>query len=331
MILLLSTPLAIYSYDLISGELKMLATGKSEYFGIAWNEKEIFLSHSNINNASLVSEKDYRNSDKGYIKTYSDREHSIVSYGLSMPHQILIDSKDRLLATNTGLNCITVTDIAKKKQFALKLNEIDCDVINGEKVGNHFNSLYEHENRLYIGAHNHARKSAVWELDINSLNTIKIYNTEANFMHNIWICEHGMIICDSRNGSLYEVFSGETIWKADESSVLTRGIAANKKYIFVGRTEFGNRLTRKWSDGGFWVLDRKTLKTIDMVKISKTGCVNDLRLFGTEDHCHTAPVLSKDKLKYILDIPIFNKLRRNYKYINYKIKDAMQNVNKSLK
>jgi len=321
--LILSTPLSIYLYDLTKARLKILATGMGEYSGISWDNSAIYLAHSNIDNASLKTEQDYRNSNKGYVRSYSNNGHFIISNGLSMPHQILSDSLGRLLITNTGHNCILVTEIEKKKQSVCKLNDIDCEVINGIKVGDHFNSLYELNDSLYIVAHNNNRKSVIWELDLSSLKVKKTYDTQAEWAHNIFICEHGMIICDSRNGSLYEIISGETVWKADEPFVITRGLAANDDYIFVGRSEYGNRLSRRWSDGGFWILDRKTLKTLNLVKFKKTGCVNELRLINSKDDCHNAPLIGMEEIKHIISIPPFNNMRKKFGYLNYKFKSMM--------
>ncbi|OGW56189.1 MAG: hypothetical protein A3D21_03720 [Nitrospirae bacterium RIFCSPHIGHO2_02_FULL_42_12] len=321
--LILSTPLSIYLYDLTKARLSTLTTGMGEYSGISWDNSAIYLAHSNIDNASLKTEQDYRNSNKGYVRSYSNNGHFIISNGLSMPHQILSDSLGRLLITNTGHNCILVTEIEKKKQSVCKLNDIDCEVINGIKVGDHFNSLYELNDSLYIVAHNNNRKSVIWELDLSSLKVKKTYDTQAEWAHNIFICEHGMIICDSRNGSLYEIISGETVWKADEPFVITRGLAANDDYIFVGRSEYGNRLSRRWSDGGFWILDRKTLKTLNLVKFKKTGCVNELRLINSKDDCHNAPLIGMEEIKHIISIPPFNNMRKKFGYLNYKFKSMM--------
>jgi len=321
--LIFSTPLSIYLYDLTKARLSTLTTGMGEYSGISWDNSAIYLAHSNIDNASLKTEQDYRNSNKGYVRSYSNNGHFIISNGLSMPHQILSDSLGRLLITNTGHNCILVTEIEKKKQSVCKLNDIDCEVINGIKVGDHFNSLYELNDSLYIVAHNNNRKSVIWELDLSSLKVKKTYDTQAEWAHNIFICEHGMIICDSRNGSLYEIISGETVWKADEPFVITRGLAANDDYIFVGRSEYGNRLSRRWSDGGFWILDRKTLKTLNLVKFKKTGCVNELRLINSKDDCHNAPLIGMEEIKHIISIPPFNNMRKKFGYLNYKFKSMM--------
>src|SRR3989337_741885 len=323
--LIFSTPLSIYLYDLTKARLSTLTTGMGEYSGISWDNSAIYLAHSNIDNASLKTEQDYRNSNKGYVRSYSNNGHFIISNGLSMPHQILSDSLGRLLITNTGHNCILVTEIEKKKQSVCKLNDIDCEVINGIKVGDHFNSLYELNDSLYIVAHNNNRKSVIWELDLSSLKVKKTYDTQAEWAHNIFICEHGMIICDSRNGSLYEIISGETVWKADEPFVITRGLAANDDYIFVGRSEYGNRLSRRWSDGGFWILDRKTLKTVERVKLHRTGCINELRLFNSEDECHKAPLLDPEMIKYFTHVPMFTKILRISSYLNYKIRSTIQN------
>lgn len=318
MVLIFSTPLALYSYDLIHAKLETLAVAQREFFGITWDKECIFLSHSNIDNASLKTETHYRSSGQGYVRGYFDNGSTIITSGLSMPHQILSDSRGRLLATNTGFNSITVIDLSKREESTHTLNEIDCDVIGDEKRGNHFNSFFEHNDFLYVVAHNNSRKSAVYELDLSSLTISKVYETQAEWAHNIWICEHGMIICDSKNGSLYEVYSGETLWKAEDHPIITRGIASTEDYLFIGRSEYGDRLSRRWSNGGFWIVDRKSLKTIETVKLPSTGCINEMRLVDVTDYCHNAPVLTLDKLKNVKSITPLDGAQMTLEYFIYK-------------
>jgi len=82
-------------------------------------------------------------------------------------------------------------------------------------------------------------------------------------------------------------------------------------------------LSRRWSDGGFWILDRKTLMTLNLVKFKKTGCVNELRLINSKDDCHNAPLIGMEEIKHIISIPPFNNMRKKFGYLNYKFKSMM--------
>jgi hypothetical protein len=109
--------------------------------------------------------------------------------------------------------------------------------------------------------------------------------------------EFGMVICNSRNGSLLEVTSGDTIWQFDQDQVMSRGLAVTDEYIFVGISQFGNRLERYWKTGGICVIDRKTFKMIDMVEIPGSGDIQEIRIIGEKDYCHNDQIISPGIVK----------------------------------
>jgi len=105
----------------------------------------------------------------------------------------------------------------------------------GEKIGNHFNSIYESKKNIFIVAHNNHRKSKIWILDKVTLEVYKIIETEAYWAHNIFEDGEKLIICNSKHGSLYEIYSNKNIWVAPKK-ILTRGLAATSTHILVGAT-----------------------------------------------------------------------------------------------
>ncbi|KPJ75498.1 MAG: hypothetical protein AMJ54_14810 [Deltaproteobacteria bacterium SG8_13] len=326
MILLLATPLSIYTYCLKSGKLETLVYGKGDFYGISWQQDAIYISSSNLDAATLLTESDYRKSGVGTVTRFSEEGHQIVCSGISQPHQILVDTGGNLLVTNTGYNTVDIVNFNTDQKYRLNLSETKCEVVGHEKLGNHFNSLYDHDGSYYIVAHNNSRDSEVYKIDKAQGSVTHKYKTDAQWAHNVWICEHGMIICDSKNGSLYEVYGNHTIWKADEAPIITRGLAATEDYIFIGRSEYGNRFSRRYSDGGFWIVDRKTLKTLETVKLENTGCINELRLFGRRDDCHPAPVMERQFLVNLKQTPLFYRLRRNTDMCYAKVRNSKQRL-----
>lgn len=155
-----------------------------------------------------------------------------------------------------------------------------------DQLGHHFNSVHRSGARIWVVAHNHDRPSEVWELAWPELEVVAIHRTRAAWAHNLWIGEHGLVICDSRFGRLQEALSGATLWAAGEDEVVTRGLAVNEAHVFVGRSEFGSRGDRRTSTGGVWILDRHTLQTLELIRFDGSGAVNEIRLIEGSDECH---------------------------------------------
>jgi len=328
--LLIATPVSMYLYDLGTGRLDDFGFGGGEYYGISWNADTVFIAHSNLDSAGMITDEDYRRSGVGTVTAYTASGARTICSGISQPHQVTWDARGRLLVTNTGFNGIVAIDPAADAPRAVRLGEHPFEVIGGQKVGNHFNSLFPHGDTLYVVAHNCGRKSEVWELDRETLAVRRVRTTETEWAHNLLICEHGMLVCDSRNGSLYDVQSGRTVWRADESPVITRGLAMTDDHLFVGRSEYGNRYTRRYSDGGFWVLDRRTLKTVERVVLPGTGCTNELRLIGAEDAAHPGvPAISREQLRVAEHLPAGCRLRRWWAVTSYRARNRTDWLRKS--
>jgi hypothetical protein len=67
---------------------------------------------------------------------------------------------------------------------------------------------------------------------------------------------------------------------------ITRGLAVNDEHLLIGRSEPSGRHGRLVSDGGLWMVDRKTLVTVEQFRFPGRGCVNEIRLLDGTDECH---------------------------------------------
>lgn len=297
--LLVSTPLQIFLIDTTSGLSTILRAGDGYYFGITCKGETVVLSHSG-----------------GYLQYFNKETKPITSVNhLIQPHQIEW-VEDKILVTNTGKNCLSVFDNKGNLCRDVYLNQIRWDDKNGERIGNHFNSVHRIKDRVFVVAHNYERPSEVWELTWPELDVVDKAVCRASWAHNLWSCEWGMVVCNSKHGSLYEVSSGETIWQSNKEAVMTRGLAASEDYVFVGYSTYAERKERYWKTGGVSIIDRKTLKTIANIPLPGSGDVQEIRLIGVPDECHNDQVITHDKLLSINRVSPFialaYKLRKTF-------------------
>lgn len=286
--LLITTPLRVLLFDPEAGTTELLREGDGEYYGVSWGRNGPVLSHSNQDNEALSSFADYRGDPMGTL-TFERLGHApVVSPpSLVQPHQIeCVD--DMVLVTNTGMNCLTVLGANGAFRRHVRLNDVMWDRFEDGSTGNHFNSVHRSGERVYVVAHNHERPSAVHELSWPGLEPVRVHTTRASWAHNVWIGEHGIVVCDSKDGSLLAVEQGRTLWRPNEPRVITRGLAVTAEHLYVGRSGYGTRGERVRNDGGLWMVERKTLRTVASFLFRGSGCVNDLRVLNAADECHTS-------------------------------------------
>lgn len=291
MYLLISTPLQIFLVDLLTKNIETIRTGDGYYYGITFKGNSIVLSHS-----------------MGVLKFYrSNNDVLKTDIHLIQPHQIeWVD--DKILVANTGKNCISVYNEDGTLLKDVYLNDIHWDDKDKGRKGNHFNSVHRENNFIYIVAHNYDRSSEVYQLTWPDLELVNIYVTNASWAHNIWKSEYGLIICDSKHGSLYDVITKETIWQINKTPWMTRGLAVSKDYIFVGYSTYAERKDRYWKSGGVRIIDRKTLNSIEDFPILGSGDIQEIRLVGEKDYAHNNQIL------LLQDIDL---IKRQSKIISY--------------
>jgi len=287
MLLLLSTPLQIILLDTDTQQTTLLRTGDGYYYGITSKDGAVVLTHTG-----------------GYMQYFRDGKSFRTIDHLVQPHQVeWIDGY--LLVANTGKNCISIFDERGNLCRDVYLNDIEWDDKDKGRSGNHFNSVHRVKDRVYVVAHNYERPSEVWELTWPELDVLGSKSGDAAWAHNIWLGEWGMVVCDSKNGSLYDLTFNSTIWHSGEENALSRGMAVSDEYIFVGYSMLNERKDRYWKTGGVWIIERKTLKTIDKIILPGSGDVHEIRLVGFLDDCHNGHLISLSDLNSLKKNSIF--------------------------
>jgi len=280
--LVITTPLHIFLFDLYARKNSIIRTGDGYYYGITYNQGSVVLTHSG-----------------GYLQYFQEGAEPVKTQNhLIQPHQIeYID--DKILVSNTGKNCLSVFDEFGNLIRDVYLNEITRDDKNKGWYGNHFNSIHKHGERIYFLAHNYDRPSELWILRWPDLTFVEKITTNGTWAHNIWIGERGCIICNSKDASLLDVKTSETIWTSNETGAISRGLAVSDEYIFVGYSKFNEREDRYWETGGFWIIERDTLNTVDKISLPGSGVVHEIRIIGYPDYCHNGTIIPGNAISSI--------------------------------
>jgi hypothetical protein len=206
---------------------------------------------------------------------------------LSVAHQILW-ADNRIVATNTGRNCLTVfrTDDWFYRHYWI--DEHRWDRLGPDATcGSHFNSLFLRDDQLYVVAHNHDRGSAIVRLAWPEMQLLGIYPTPTLMAHNVWVTDEGqVIVCDSMRGTLVDVSTGDVLWRCDVPDVVTRGLAADQDHLYIGHSAIGSRAERTRRDGRVWIVERSSYKTVDSLRLPGSGNVHEIRLLDVPDLCH---------------------------------------------
>ena len=287
--LLVSTPLHIFLVDPFSNDVRIIRAGDGYYYGITYYSGTLILTHTG-----------------GYLGYFGDDHSPKFSRGryLIQPHQAeWLDG--RILVANTGKNCISIFTKDGSFEKDVYLNDIYWDDKDKGRQGNHFNSIHKAGDYVFLVAHNYERFSEVWVLSWPNLEVVKTIVTQANWAHNLWSGELGMITCNSKYGSLQNILTGETVWEAGEDNVITRGLAVSDQYIFIGCSAHSTRRERYWRNGGIWVVERQSLRTVRKIVLPGSGDVHEIRLLDVLDECHSGEIIPLSAVDSIRKITPF--------------------------
>lgn len=284
---LVATPKYLLCVDLVSKKIASVETGRSEYYGVSWfpNKEQLILSHSGLDNSTLVDIASYAQSEVGYISSGQKRSRPF----LSQPHQIVCAPDGRVVCTNTGRNVITVIDLEKPGFYheasvsPERWDRLSLDAT----IGDHINSVFIKDDQLFVMCHRFNRGSLLATFSYPSLELLSAKPLDGyTGLHNIWVTKEGQAIsCDSETAGIIDLSSGSTLWQS-ETQIYTRGLAATDNYIIVGESQKTGRDIRGRSLSSLWILDRTTWQTIDYISLGHFGCVNEVRLLDVPDEAH---------------------------------------------
>jgi hypothetical protein len=282
---LVGTPCQLLLVDLEKASTQIIENHRRYYYGISWWENSEYpvLTHSTADTTKLTTLEDYVLSESGFV-SFGEEHGSIL---LSRPHQVLCAPNGWAVIANTGRNRITIYDPASHFHRDLRINDINHDVMGHEnKCGEHFNSVFIKNDRLYVLAHGFEKQSYVLEYTFPGCELVRRQDaSQKTGMHNIWVDDDGrMISCNSPSGELVDIKSDEVIWRG--AAVHSRGLAVSRDHIILGDSEIGKRENRVYSQTGLWLIDRRSMKTLDYIPLGPYGVVFDIRLLDVPDEAH---------------------------------------------
>jgi hypothetical protein len=290
---LVATPRHLLLVDLLGRTVVVLESHRPEYYGVSWlpDGNELVLSHSGIDNISLVDFTSYAKSELGWI---SIGQQSTAPF-LSQPHQLLCLPDGRIACTNTGRNAVTIVDPSRPGLFQeIRLSSSRWDRLSlTETIGDHLNSVFARAGKLYIVAHGFNKGSQIATVSLESLEILSVEPVRgATGLHNIWITEDGrQVACHSERGAIIELRSGKTLWQAG-SPIYTRGLAAGADYVLVGDSPKVTRDSRIHATSGLWVIDRRTWRATDYLSLGPYGVVHEVRIVDEPDDAHHGHVFT---------------------------------------
>lgn len=261
---------------------------RPDYYGISWfpDGKDLVLGHSEIRSDKLITLADFALSELGYL---SHGEQKSLPF-LSEPHQILCASDGRVICTNTGRNALSVVDLSRPNVFQeVRITPPRWDLFSADNTtGDHLNSVFEKDKKLYVIAHRFKKGSALAILSYPDLEIISIKPLDRTSLHNIWVTDEGQqIACGSEEGGLIELNGEKTklLWQAG-TPIFARGLAASTDFVLVGESQYAAREMRSSSMSGMWLIDRNTWQPMDYFALGLYGDVRDIRLLNIPDEAH---------------------------------------------
>lgn len=282
---LVACPRRLLLVDIQRRSIGVVEGHRHEYYGVSWpfSGNELCLGHSGVVNDCVNTLDDYVKAEKGVVSLgRRQTDHAVLA-----PHQIVC-TEEHVIATNTGRNCLTIFRQADLYFRHRWLDDAQWDRLGRDVFcGSHYNSVFVDGRHLYVVGHNFARPSFVLVLSWPDLAVEQRIKTTASGAHNVWRMPDGhLLICDTMRGSLVDITEGRTVWQCGRAGSLTRGLATDGRTLLVGHSQLMSRNGRANSDGGIYVIDLATWKTLDFLELPGMGMVNEIRLVDVPDLCH---------------------------------------------
>jgi len=247
------------------------------FFGITWNEDEIYLAEGGHTKRSCYHVFDGGLKCKGKLP---------LSTGIGGPHQIYWwDGK--LYIASAWQDSVFVWD------------GHECEEIRWKKGGEpnqHLNSVWCDGEAFYVVEHRKRvmpKRVQVLSMDFEPLHKIVIPNeafvkAKPHGIHNVYIEDGWLYTCSPKAFVAFEIETGIT--RTITSHIIqeahyVRGLARVSGRWFVGLSEAKIRSERGEGDSAVLVLN-DDLETIDLLPLKDTGGLNDIRAIDGPDLAH---------------------------------------------
>jgi hypothetical protein len=246
------------------------------FWGISWSKEEVFVA---IEDSILFLSK-----ENTVTQLVSDVEFRDI-------HQILfVDGF--LYVTNTKNNTINRIDL-----FDEKIKKIDwiCDNVKiGEKIGNHVNSIYCHDNHFYVCFHNWGLRPAEIRKYDKNFDLCEIYKGIGFQNHNIHIENNTLYSLNSQGKNLIKLdlktkrvkFKkiDTCLYGIPESCSYGRGLARTENNFFIGLSKEAVRDKR--NDLAWIIALDNNLNYVDKLCLPEECQLKDIRVISEPDYAH---------------------------------------------
>ena len=236
MLALVATPRFLLLVDVDSRAVTVVEDAAAEYYGITWRPggTHLILSHSGLDNESLIDLKSYALSEVGWLS--EGGRHS--PRFLSQPHQILCGPDGRVICTNTGRNSVVVVDLERPGHFQeARLHPDRWDRLEpAVGTGLHLNSLFLRDGQLVVLAHGFDAGSQLITLDYPSLEVRESVPVAGSTgMHNCCVTERGeRLACVSSQGMLVDPRTLDVHWRSGSGGYLRGMAVAGDRVLALG-------------------------------------------------------------------------------------------------
>jgi len=249
------------------------------YWGITWNEKDVFAIKREFGETFFVHVFDRKLKETGKFEVP----------GVKDPHQIFW--KDgKLYIANTGHNRITIWDGKDFGEFAWNKTGRDDNHINSIWADDEYFYFIENRGDPHLGGRSRIRAYLKRNMELTSNYQV------GRDVHNVMFEKRNYYICSSADKSLlcYSWAKKEVTmeWRANlelnNPKVFTRGLAYDGECFYVGISESRTKQEKKdkvIKDGRIAVINND-FKTAGIIQLPKSDSVHDVRLMDKPDYAH---------------------------------------------
>ena len=257
--------------------------GISSYYGITWNKigNTIFIigtSREETNpkkTRNLLIALDLNGTFKKIInRTQFAQAHQIQYY----------DNKIFLCDTRHNRICIINPDNPENNKIYYP------EPTNGPEIDiSHFNSIYIHQDKVFIVAHNKYEPSQIYSADyVNGelINMQPFLKDIGEQCHNVIKYKNHLLICSSNKGCIINRMDNfiTTGW-------YPRGMIIHNDLLFVGKSRIACKKWRSELDGEIEIFSLSTKHRLGYIQIPRIGQVYEIRCLNQYDVAHpVAPI-----------------------------------------
>jgi hypothetical protein len=254
------------------GKVHTLHKGEGQYYGITWSKDSIFVAHK---------KDDYPPGPEVSILNTRYKVMGVTPGNFPDVHQILY-RKGLLYITSTDTNSIDVyngRDI-KSKNWTEHITGV-----------NHINSIYHDGKGFWSCHHNLVSRGDHTYSDLvylgKDMSSIKSKIRVGRDLHNVFVSGNLIYTLSSADEELLEISleTGE-IQRRTKIGMWPRGFAATEKYFLIGVSTKIDRSNRPDGRSEVHLVDRKSMKVLDILRIGGVGVMHEIRVTSELDLAH---------------------------------------------